>query len=130
MPNTTEVPEEWRYCDLKGKTTVTKLGDVMLAFLHDETVNPEKNVLKFRDIAGGNRDDVFKSTPQVNLKSGETETSDDLEIIASFDEQWFKFTIANGFKFKKDDGSPVEIFTDLDLPEDQAEKDRMNPIRP
>ncbi len=130
MANTANVLEKWRYCHLKGRATVSKLGNIVLFFLHDPKVNPQKDVLKFKDIEGSTEHSaVFKSTPQIDWSKGSTQTEDFEKVIAAFDEPWFKFTITNGFIFKKEDGSPVQVFADLEEPEEE-DMEAMNPIVP
>lgn len=128
MAEETEVLAGWKYCDLKGDMTVTKMGDVVLVFLEDPSVNPEKDVLKFKDIPNGSREHVFKSDPQVDWKIAATQRLN-LEVVAAFDEDWFKFTFENGFKFKNKSGASITQFSELDMP-DEDDMPKMNPIVP
>lgn len=128
MAEEAEVLAGWKYCDLKGNMTVTKLGDVVLVFLEDQLVNPKRDVLKFKDVANGPREDVFKSEPQVDWTKGNLQNLD-LEIVAAFDEDWFKFTFDNGFAFKNKNGESISEFSQLDVP-DEDDMPKMNPIVP
>ncbi|NIJ52345.1 hypothetical protein [Dyadobacter arcticus] len=131
MPTEAEVLTDWRYCDLKGPATVSKLGDIVLVLLEDSNVNPENDVLKFKDDQdSGDFMRIFKRDPSIILTSGDVVKLDKIEeVIAGFDEAWFNFTFANGFRFKNDAGATVMKFTELELPTPATVK-KMNPIVP
>lgn len=112
---------EYRYTDLTGKATLTRISEFIIVFLHDEKINPKRQILKFRAPLKGN---PTPPNPDEN-----TTIIADINFIAGLDEPWFDQTIKNGFQFRKEDGSPVLVFTDLEAPAPE-EKDKMNPIEP
>lgn len=123
MANDDQTQDELRYQHIRGKATIAVLGNFILIFLHDEEVNPKKQILKF-DVNA-----PLESDNGITLTSGESIVKNDINIFAAFNQQWFNITINNGFVFTKDDNTIVRTFADLDQPNAKTHP-KMSVVRP